>query len=350
MKKKINYFVSYAHKDDREVKKFLKYFNEHIQGRKDFEFRQWLDEDIIVGKVGWHKQIQDAITACDLGVLLLSKAFFNSEYIKEKELIHFIDKDGNVLKNLFPIGLSFFDKHDCEMYGLEKQQIFFYDNKFFDELEKEIDSKKFVTTCIGEIKRNLSNINATPFPEKTTQPKPKTTITTNLYKKTYSKVNPKNIFGRDKDLKKLHKELTENNQIVLVNGMGGIGKTTLAAAYVFESEVKKRYQKIVWITENENNKDIMYDFVQEAALIKDLNIDVTSKQTVQIFNEILRALNNAKGENLLVIDNATQSIEKYLDQLPHPKWNLLITSREKIGDLKIMSLGFLALEDAILLI
>ena len=347
MKKQINYFVSYAHKDDKEVKKFLKYFNEHIQGRKDFEFKQWADKNIIIGE-DWHKQIQEAIAACDLGVLLLSKAFFNSKYIKENELAHFINVSGDVAKAIFPIGIRKFDTHKSEMFGLDEKQIFFHENKFFNEF-KGRHFEEFTIECVKEIERKLFSINTTPFPEETTQPQSKPTVTTNLYKKAYSKVNPNNIFGRTKDLKKLHKELTENNQIVLVNGMGGVGKTTLAAAYVFESETKNRYQKIVWITESENNKDIMYDFVQEVALIKNLNIDVAGKQTVQIFNEILHALGNAQGENLLVIDNATQSIEKHLDQLPHPKWNLLITSREKIGDLKIMPLGFLALEDAILL-
>ena len=40
------------------------------------------------------------------------------------------------------------------------------------------------------------------------------------------------IVGRDGELDELHRRLFDNKQVVLVNGLGGIGKTTLAQVYI----------------------------------------------------------------------------------------------------------------------
>ncbi len=345
-KTRINYFISYAHKNDKEVNKFLKIFVEHIQGRKKFVFHKWKDDDIIHGE-DWHEQIQEAITQCDIGILLISKEFMNSTYIINNELSHFIDTKGNLKKKIFPIGIKFFDMSNSEMFGVDTKQIFFDSNKFFDRCTgKKADD--FVIKCINKLETKLLKTDSNPFPNKPKTEDPKTEDFT-YFKKTYSKVNPRNIIGRTADLIKLSKELRENKQLVLVNGMGGVGKTTLAAAYVFEAEQSEKYKKIIWVTENENNKDIMYDFVQDVSLLNELGIKVNT--TKQAFIEILDTLRNtAKKPNLLVIDNATKSIEKYLDFLPQqPNWDLLVTSREKIMGLEEMKLGFLEFEDAILL-
>jgi len=62
-------------------------------------------------------------------------------------------------------------------------------------------------------------------------------------------INPKNIIGRKDDLSNLHQLLSDNKEVVVVNGMGGIGKTTLAAAYAFE--YYDHYEYIAWITQND---------------------------------------------------------------------------------------------------
>jgi len=159
------------------------------------------------------------------------------------------------------------------------------------------------------------------------------------------KVNPRNIVGREDDLEDLHRELNQHKQVVVINGMGGIGKTTLAAAYVFK--YYETYEHIAWVTQNEN--DIRLDIVQNEQLIKSLEIDSQGKDVGQLFDETMFSLNNLRlSPKLFIIDNALSSIKNYLDRLPQqPGWHLLVTSREKIAGLMEMRLEFLVENKAV---
>lgn len=175
-------------------------------------------------------------------------------------------------------------------------------------------------------------------PPKINDPKKLTTI---------QRVNPDELIGRKKDLEKLHQLLTKKKKVVVVNGMGGIGKTTLAAAYTFQYH--DYYKKLVWITQSQ--EDITNDFVQNAELIQSLNIATEGKQADQLLGEILHALRNiTERPKLLVIDNAFESLEQHLDQIPsQPEWEVLVTSRQAIEGLHTMPLDFLSEAEAIAL-
>lgn len=161
------------------------------------------------------------------------------------------------------------------------------------------------------------------------------------------KRNTKDIVGRDTDLVELHDLLFDEKQVVLVNGLGGIGKTTLAEAYIFK--YYEQYHHFVWITQNSDN--IGDAFVQNRDLWTNLHIKTDGLQPKDIFEDILRALRSIENSpSLLVIDNALPSIEQYLPLLPNqPNWHLLVTSRQEIEDLHTKNLGFLKPEDALAL-
>lgn len=164
---------------------------------------------------------------------------------------------------------------------------------------------------------------------------------------TLPRINPKDIIGREEELAQLRTLLNDNKQVVVVNGMGGVGKTTLAMAYAFQYE--DDYQHIAWITQNSDN--ITAGLIQNEELLQSLAIRTEGMEPEQLLIAILQALRNLPGTpKLLIIDNATQDLEKHLDQLPsQPNWHLLITSREKISDLTLLPLDFLSEEKAIAL-
>lgn len=153
------------------------------------------------------------------------------------------------------------------------------------------------------------------------------------------RIHPDEIIGRERDLTQLYKLLHTEKRVVLVNGLGGIGKTTLAQAYVslyFES-----YHHIVWVTQN--SLHLADDFVNTNGLIKNLGIDPTGLDARQLFEEIILKLKAIdKKPNLLIIDNGEQSLKEYRGMLPEqPNWHLLVTSRNSISGFYVQQLGFL---------
>jgi hypothetical protein len=153
------------------------------------------------------------------------------------------------------------------------------------------------------------------------------------------------IIGRNDDLYQLRWLLNNEKKAVVINGLGGIGKTTLAQ--VFLSKFYDDYQHIAWISQSSDN--LIADFINANGLIGNLRIKTENLEPTQLFEEIIRKLKGVTGQpNLMVIDNAEHSIEQYLDILPsQPQWHLLLTSREEINGLFKKDLGFLSEKEAI---
>ncbi len=154
------------------------------------------------------------------------------------------------------------------------------------------------------------------------------------------------IVGRESELVDLRKRLFDNKQVLLVNGLGGIGKTTIAQAYM--SEYWDDYEHVAWV--EINNDNIAIDFVNTEGLCSRLDIDTDGNNTETLFYDILRKLKdiNSTKPSLLIMDNAKQELYKWYDYLPkQPNWHILVTSRNYIEKFNTKELGFLSEEDAI---
>jgi len=153
------------------------------------------------------------------------------------------------------------------------------------------------------------------------------------------------IVGRESDLEKLHKNLFDNKQVVLVNGMGGIGKTTLAQVYV--NEYWDEYKHVAWISQLSG--DVKSDFLNTEGLLHNLSINSEGKTPDVLFQEVISELNKIEtSPNLLVIDNADGSLRDFHDYLPgQPAWHVLVTSRERIENFDLQKIGFLTEDEAV---
>lgn len=127
MKKKIKVFVSYAKHNKSAKQQFMAMFSDYAGADVHFDFEFWQDNQLAIGS-DWDESIHTAMAQCDVGLLLLSPAFLQSQYITEKELPVLVKKP-----MLFPIALAPIDFKRHDLKGLQAKQIYRLDGKGFDQ-------------------------------------------------------------------------------------------------------------------------------------------------------------------------------------------------------------------------
>ncbi|MEZ4887264.1 MAG: tetratricopeptide repeat protein [Chitinophagales bacterium] len=152
---------------------------------------------------------------------------------------------------------------------------------------------------------------------------------------------PKNFLGREKDLKDIRQKLQNSGNVVLVNGIGGIGKTTLAQAYWREHQTD--YDYMAWFTVVSDIQSAVLDSGIETSL----GIEVGEGQTTETrFREVWRKLANLQGTKLLVIDNANDADDLAQQSFPFSQTSVLLTSRSNLPQFTQHAIGVLSLTKA----
>jgi tetratricopeptide (TPR) repeat protein len=218
---------------------------------------------------------------------------------------------------------------------------------FLEQLSNFITNKNSIGGNVSGVKGNLSigdtiieqQTNVYNLPPKTSYPKELSDRLPTL--------RADKIVGRAQDLEELHQRLFNHQQVVLVNGMGGIGKTTLARVYM--THYYEAYEHLVWIGVNPENSSFELDVVNTKGLLENLKIRATGKKGDDLFQEVLRTLKAIPGQPcLMILDNATAALQDHKDYLPNqPHWHILATSRERIAHFDVKELGFLTEAEAI---
>ncbi|MBB5031480.1 toll/interleukin-1 receptor domain-containing protein [Prosthecobacter vanneervenii] len=226
-KRLVRYFVSYTRTDGDLPEKLLKELDKLFGACAEFEFKRWQDTHILPGEK-WHAEIQGAIEECDFGLLLVSPAFLGNAYISEHELPHFV----NGKKLCLPVGLCRISLENHDLKGLQETQIYLHvpargkHGKAFDQFGSAKTQAEFAYTLheriIARLKKSLGE--KTPAPA-LAQPatKPAESTRDNLPRLMH-------FYGRQKELEVIAKALLPQTRTwgVLIDGPGGMGKTSLA--------------------------------------------------------------------------------------------------------------------------
>lgn len=155
----------------------------------------------------------------------------------------------------------------------------------------------------------------------------------------------KDFIGREKDLENLHQLLKTKQPTVVVNGMGGMGKTALAKKYV--EEYQNHYDYIIWL---EQQSSLLNAFISEPSLLK--NFHFSNETESERFQQILHYLQQKQGKKLLIVDNYAkneneQETLKELKKIFFQDCSILFTSREKVYQFEAFELGHLPQAEAI---
>ena len=135
---------------------------------------------------------------------------------------------------------------------------------------------------------------------------------------------PEVFRGRKAELEKIHKQLFEGeNLLLLVNGEGGIGKTSLAAKYY--QQYTAHYKHLAWVLCEQSIADAL---LQLAFPLK-IQFEDTAT-SAQRLEKLLTQMANMDTPCLLIIDNANE-VEDLQQNYEHlrrcPNFHVLLTSR-----------------------
>ena len=172
-----------------------------------------------------------------------------------------------------------------------------------------------------------------------------------VYKSTFVHLpkRPPYFKGREENITEIHQKLTDDKfpeNITLVTGVGGIGKTTLAHEYINRSICQSHFKQIIYISVNKNLESA---FIQTIALALNIDLTIYPKQEQQVLL-IIQELRSAKGNNLIVIDNINEHDKDDLVRMKfifeQTNWRFLITTRTTPDDFFAITITELPIEEA----
>jgi hypothetical protein len=156
MKKRVSFFLSYAHANQELAGRFVEQFREFTTPSKTYQYHYWYDQKLLAGE-NWDKEIKKVLKKCDLGLLLISASFLGSKYITTVELKQLENKP-LIPVLLWPVD---FDRHDLR--GLHEKQIFRYNKTGFIKPKSygQCNSKQrveFILALFQQVEKRLDKI------------------------------------------------------------------------------------------------------------------------------------------------------------------------------------------------
>lgn len=161
--------------------------------------------------------------------------------------------------------------------------------------------------------------------------------------------NADHILGRDTELQIITSHLAQNKPTVLVNGIGGIGKTSVATKYV--ATYGHSYKHLAWLTVQSS---VAEAFTNDLVLLKSLHIEQDVRQLIETqrltdaFKLVVKKLNDLES-TLVVLDNANNpdDLIAHKNLFDTAKCHYLITSRTQPQEWTIVEIDHLPPDEAV---
>jgi len=164
---------------------------------------------------------------------------------------------------------------------------------------------------------------------------------------------------RKTELKRLHRQLLQAHRPLVLCGIGGLGKTTMAQ--MFGYHYKSEFRHVAWLsavavfTAEEEYRDanaeyFLRAFTDNVGLKKWINVVFDPlNRPVDHFRQVLAKLAEVPGPNLLIVDNAPEITSMYAEDLSilMESWSVLITARSGISNMDFFELEALTDQEAL---
>ncbi len=297
-------FLSYSHEDEDFVREL--YTRLKRDGVDCF-----FDKVSIGWGRNWVVELEKSIDRCSSIVLVLSPAFFKSEWSNLERTGAMAD--GPNKKEILPLMIE-----PCE----DQIPRFLKPIQFLDITTNAKFEEKYPTICKklgGTIKKTRRKTNRKKLPPKGSLPK--------YYRMPHKSLG--NLFiGREKELWQIFDMLNRSNSAVIegvggVFGMGGLGKTQMAIEYAYR--FSNYYPGGIFWIDAEDGKGAMINRI--TSVIEDLDIDEKLPEKERL-EALWRGLNKLDPV-LVILDNFTEN-ENLTPWLPQSgSIHTLVTTRRK---------------------
>lgn len=319
-------FISYSHKDEAWKERLQK----HLAVLERQELLSVWDDRQIAGGDDWYPEIERAIEAAHVAILLISADFLGSKFILGEEVPRLLERRKKEGLRVIPLILRPCPWKTVEW--LSKIQGRPKDNQPLSGFNDH-NQEHHLCELVMEINKLLDNFppDIQPASPERTAPQPSTLSAS------YDPRNPaflvpfrakgKYMVGRKQALEKVRQQLLEGKptsigQTALFQGMGGLGKTQLAVEYAYQ--YRDAYPNgVYWITADENIDAQLTQIAVAACWVAPESEHATKL-------DVARHRLKSYSDCLIVFDNLETAVA-IRDYLPEPSANphILVTSRSE---------------------
>jgi tetratricopeptide (TPR) repeat protein len=324
-------FISYSRKDKEWKDRLVKHLKVlELEGY----YEVWEDSQNIVGD-DWQGKLEDALNEANVAILMVSVDFLLSDFIRRHELSPIMErrKQGDLW--VVPVLVK-----DCgwkDIEWLAKIQLYPQDGIPLVSLSQNESESRL--TALARLIKDIVAVSPGEFEPKADRSETKDGKRSQTKLLTSLPVRNIKLIDREEVLNALKQRLKMQDLLILVTGIGGIGKTEVCKRFFLE--YYKEYSYAGWV-------DCVGSFKHSLISAFDFSagvVNVTEDETSDVkFKAIISFFMRLDQEALLVLDNIEMPDDqdiKELKQLPE-NIKIIANSRSQMEGVDLFNLDNLS--------